>query len=659
MFKILLAGLFFFTQVGYAGTQAIVKADLVDGVQTDVNYLKAGGHFEKNVNGWSLFDDGAATPGDCDGVGGGVVSTFARSTSSPLSGDASGLFTKSSSGGANTGEGVAYAFTIDAADKGAVLKINFDYITDTDFVDNDFRVWIYDVTNSRLIEPSPNYIKRSDVIGQIQPLEFQTSSDSTSYKVCLHIAGTTATAWDFTLDNLKIGRDVKSVGAFISEGKDIALTASNLGTGSATVTAKGTRRGDRLFIQGRVVKDGSAGTGASSVLINLPHTIDTTKLASGSFDTLGNAVNGNIVTNPMFTVVYNSTTSVRFYQDDDTLFIGSEFGANHAVTFQFEVPILGWSTNQVLSSDSGVSEFSGRMYLSANQTGVNPNNSYTKITFNTTDFDNGGGVNTASTRYDIKVSGRYRVSGLIKVSSTNVLANEYGAVLHKNGSPFRWMESKTPAVTTNFGLGGSVDVDLVAGEFLEMYIYGAGNNSVSTLTVVGGNSVSFLSVSRINSPQQIAATEFIGARYQTDTARSFADATTTYPDFEDKVFDTHNMVLGVGSGNVTTTATGWRAVIPAAGKYKVTAGYQMASGGGWAAGERFILVIRKNNTGFVGADQWQPAAHTTFVSNSLSGTVECVAGDVIELTVQQSSGAALNGNTNAAMNYIEIVRVGL
>jgi hypothetical protein len=126
MKRIFLAWLFTIIQItapAYAGTQSIVKADIIEGIDSVKNYAGANSHFEKNVNNWVPYDDTTAVPGDCSS--GTFDSTFTRSTSTPLSGDASALWTKSGSL-SRVGEGLALPFTIDEKDKGSVLKVQFD-----------------------------------------------------------------------------------------------------------------------------------------------------------------------------------------------------------------------------------------------------------------------------------------------------------------------------------------------------------------------------------------------------------------------------------------------------------------------------------------------------------------------------------------------------
>lgn len=139
-----------------------------------------------------------------------------------------------------------------------------------------------------------------------------------------------------------------------------------------------------------------------------------------------------------------------------------------------------------------------RAYLSANQTGINPNASYVKLNFNTRDHDTHNAFDTAAYRYNVPSSGRYLISAVVAMASTNVLASFYELYLYKNNAAHSLLDRDTPAVSTGFGLGGQVVLNLNAGDYIEFYLYGSGNNTASTLTAAGGaTSGSSISIARI------------------------------------------------------------------------------------------------------------------------------------------------------------------
>jgi len=603
-----------------------------------INYI-SNGDAEAGTTGWATYADAAATS-PVDGTGGSANITITASSSSPLRGTKSFLISKDAAN--RQGEGVSYAFTIDAADKGRVLKIQFDYNVTTNYVDDDVRLYIYDVTNSRLIEPAPNKIKKADssINTQIQPFEFQTSIDSTSYRLILHVAGTTATAWDMKVDNIVVGPSAVSSGPFISDWQSFTstLTGSTTNPTNVTTTAYYRRVGDSadVFIKSHWGVSSTLGSG--DYIWSLPFSIDSNKVpSSNGFFGDGNFYdNGSSANARNGSAYYHSATQVKLYLHGAGIMgsgiTGITAAGDDVVTLRFRVPVQGWSSNQKLSSDSGASVTGIELYKSSNQastaatlekisfdtarvsknvtfddsndrasilvsgsyliigqigfsnttaeqeewaqiringatgfaetintkssvatngystrevmtlqnlnagdyvelwgrttsasrnyvgtsnfcatklilhrlggpeqiaasdtiavgavrsvnqTGINPNNSYVQLQPNSTVFDTHATWNTSTYRFTAQISGKYRLSASAAFSSTNVVANQYMLYLYKNGASFAYIDQRVPTAANPFGLSGSLVVNLVTGDYLELYLYGAGNNSVSTLT---------------------------------------------------------------------------------------------------------------------------------------------------------------------------------
>ncbi len=64
-------------------------------------------------------------------------------------------------------------------------------------------------------------------------------------------------------------------------------------------------------------------------------------------------------------------------------------------------------------------------------------------------------------------------------------------------------------------------------------------------------------------------TSTIAASYYGASATAISSGTITYLDFPTITGDTNSAVLGAGSGNVITSGTGWRFIVPATGWYNV------------------------------------------------------------------------------------------
>ena len=217
-----------------AGVESAVGSG--SGSSSEINYI-SNPLFEETANaatpsGWLTYADAAAaTP--VDGTGGSPTVTFTASTSSPIRGLVSAVFTKDAAN--RQGEGVAYAFTIPAVDKGKLVGINFDITPAGSYASSDMSVYVYDVTNSALLTPAAVGIPNN--VGT-----FTTSfglTAGTSYRLILHVASTNASAYTLKVDNVSVGYKPTPQGAVVEEWKSYTPTVSTI---TSNVTHSGTYR---------------------------------------------------------------------------------------------------------------------------------------------------------------------------------------------------------------------------------------------------------------------------------------------------------------------------------------------------------------------------------------------------------------------------------
>jgi hypothetical protein len=95
-----------------------------------------------------------------------------------------------------------------------------------------------------------------------------------------------------------------------------------------------------------------------------------------------------------------------------------------------------------------------------------------------------------------------------------------------------------------------------------------------------------------------------------------------------------------------------------AGKYIVDASLVSASGGGWIAGEEWSLALRVNNTSILIGVSFSQATHSTYMRSQLSGVIDLLAGDRVEIVIYQLSGGPLATLVSTHTNYVSITRVG-
>ncbi|MGZ3794776.1 MAG: hypothetical protein ACXVB1_00320, partial [Pseudobdellovibrionaceae bacterium] len=444
----------FLVNSAFAGTQTIIKADIIENTATIKNYLGAKGHFEKSANGVNAYADAAAaTP--VDGTGGSPSLTCTRTTSSPLAGDGSLLITKGASN--RQGDGCSIDFTIDSKDQGKVLQGYFDYaIGSGTFADNDIDVWIYDVTNAALIAVAPYHIKNHTLTSDKFPFEFQTASNSTSYRLILHVASTSSLAYTLKLDDIVIGRAGKLYGSAVIDW--VSYTPTGSWVSNTTYVGAWRKVGDSMFVQGKIALTGAPTS--ATLTINLPsgYTIDTSKLAEGSTAnrTLPNSTAWIVSAGLAYTgnVSYSSTTAVQI-----TTLLGSTSANNTGtvtqaipgtftngdlIDFSFQVPIVGWSSSQVMSSDSDTRPVSLTVTKGSTQA-VTLNT--TNISFTTTVKDSHGAWNGTDT-YTVPVSGDYWISAV--ELSDNAGSSALGVQAYVNGTLKRRI-SYSPAGVASIG----------------------------------------------------------------------------------------------------------------------------------------------------------------------------------------------------------------
>lgn len=604
---------------------------------------------EANTDGYATYAD-AAGVAPVDGTGGSPTVTWTRSTSSPLRNLANFLLTKDANN--RQGEGVAYAFSIDSADQGKVLQGSFDYaIGSGTFADNDVSVWIYDVTNSTLIQPAPYQLKNHALPSERFPFEFQASSSSTSYRLIIHIASTSASAYTLKFDNFNVGPQAKLYGSPVQYLGTETWTDSEA---NATTSVKVQRVGNRAVAEGVSTFTGAFSGSGFTVTIPAKYTADDSGdkfVGSASFRDSGSAdyLGGILMTS-------TTTLSIQFVNasiatarlDGPTSTTPYTWASGDKIFWQASWIVASWGDSVVMSTDADTRVVAARAHLSSNQTGIGPNNSNIKIALNAVQFDTHGGFDTSNNRYIVKVPGKYRIDGHIYTAGTNVLNNQYLMRIFKNGSAAHIGNGTYPPATGNIALSASTTLDLVAGDYIELFLYGAGNNSASTITAIGdfGESTN-LSIERISGPSQIAASESVLFRGTNTAGTSISNSGDVVVPFATTSFSTHG-----GWSTDTYTA-------PVSGKYEVYSQVWFSSSAA-VAGNRAYMIIQKNGSNVTyGPLTYIFANATSIFTTSVQDTIQLLAGETIKIAVNYNRTAgATTLDTAAGENFVTIKRVG-
>lgn len=613
-----------------------------------INYI-SNADAETDTLGWFTYAnaDGVAPT---NGTGGSPTITWSRSTASPLRGTASFRLTKPA--GNVRGQGVSFAYSHPG--KVETNQISFEYkVISGTYATGDIRVYLVDVTTGAVIEPVNVQVQNAGLTSD-HLATFQTTNASTSYRFCIHIASASTSAYTIDFDGISVGPQVKSSGALITEPKAFTPTVSNLGTGGATILS-GMYERQGAWAVGHIAfqKDASAGSGAVPLTFHFSSigAIDTSKLVLAGTYNVGTA---NFWTSAsgfdeLLTLTYSTSTGGLTVCKTGTGsgLSGADIPASTQINIWFRIPIVGWGSSQVLSSDVGGRTIALEVQRDANATGLFVNGTSSKATWTTVHTDTVGGWDATNNRYIIQEPGQYEIQARVRVSA---VAAEYAPrmEIRINNS------TVTQDICTKWGttlkghdiFNAPIVRTLKAGDYVEAYVY---NDSGSNLdfqgnATVGANRFTVKKVGGTN--QQIAASETVSCRYTTAAGQSAAN--NTIINFGTRDWDTHGAV---------TTGASWRFTAPTSGVYRLNV---MIEGAAAAAsiGSYFSSRLFKNGvpTTYVGVTYAQTTTNMARIASG-STTVRLLAGEYFDVRVEHNTSVT-NLTGALSTNYLEIDRVG-
>jgi len=478
-----------------------------------INYMvDDNNNAENGIGDWVTYAD-AAGENAVDGTGGtALYTTFTQNTTTPLRDTADFKLAKTANNA--QGEGASCAFTIDKADKAKKQTISFDYdASHAGYADDDIRLSVYDVTNATLIRINGEDLKGGKGTHYAQ---FQTASDSTSYRLIAHVSSTNATAYDVFFDNVKVGPTNLAFGTIVTDWESttpvVKGTTADPILGTTGITNLSYRRvGDSL--EGNVsIYQSAAGTnGTGSYYIQLPNglTIDSTKYPFNTSSTprknLGDAaitVNGTRYEGT--SILQESSGSflgISAYIFNDVSGIGEWNAGTHPfntgtydIQMTFTVPIQGWSSNAKMSEDLGGREIVVSAYSNGNETiGAN-----TAIPFSTTGRDTTG--SWSGTEFTVPETGDYHVDIILHTVAKD---DYYG--IWVNGSNDGWV-GKTD---NNDIVNGNKTLYLLKDDVISVRF------NASTTLVTGTNHR--INITKFASPQTQLETEREAVRVTCDS----------------------------------------------------------------------------------------------------------------------------------------------
>lgn len=601
-----------------------------------INMVVDGG-FESGKTTWSLQSTAGYVAGGMPQGTTTYVSLMPLDNTSPLEGIYSLRYTTASTW--TPGHVVmSDQLYISTAASGKTLTASFDYkilagasnmnLSGTSA--NTLHVVIQDVTNSKWIQPTNPYGINSTGSG-FWSGTFQPDTTCTTFRICILTANAnTSGTTTVNFDNFYVGRNVASTGAVVTDWVSYTPTVvTNSGTmTNYTATGKWKRIGDTAKFVGDITFTGAAGTW-SVVKVSLPSgmAMDTSKmwptpteriLGKASFLDAGTTLYG------MGPVTYNSTTNV-------TLSTTSANGATapvlsmavqgtvpftwntgDSISFQFEAPISGWSSNVQLSSDAGNSYVLTDITATTQALTAN----VTNIVFSTVNKDTSGSF--SSTTFTVPSPGDYLVN-----LYGNFSANA-GIDAYVNGVSKRRVLSSGAAGT--FG-GSAVLINLLAGQAVTF-------RSVTSLTL---NAME-MTIQKVSNPQTIAASDTVAASYYL-SANQGITANSTRINYDTKIFDYQ--------GSSVTTGASWAYTAQLPGLYSVEVRDQVA-----ASSTSYIV-----QTGSVSAKH--PGAAQTSGGLLTVATFRMITGDQFYVlnNTTQTIGGGIDG-TIGYLSKITVKRVG-
>jgi hypothetical protein len=632
------------------------------------NYISYNNFENGLTTGWSLKHTtlSSLVPNQTSGSWTSASANLAISaqTSGPLVGTTS-LQMQQSTAASTAGDMlISDAFTIDTEDQAKMLQIRFSYSATANASNLDFsgtstntlQVYIYDTANSAWIQPAGVYnLVQNSGVGQCMAT-FQTPSNATSFQLAIINVNASAGIYTILFDSFFCGPQIMSMGPAMSD--IVSWTPTGSWTSNTTYTGKYRRDGDTAIGVIRVSTSGAPTS--ANLIVNLPFTIDTAKLISTTEDVrvgFGIVRDSGAASYTDVIVLYATSTTLQLQAGGISTFSGTvyekaqsainqalpiTFGAGDYVEFNFTVPVAGWSSNTVQSSDTDTRVNS--MYAALQVPTGTITNAFNIVKFGTITSDTNSAYNTSTGQYLCPVAGWWHVDATLEFAHGSIAAGNAVALgVYKNGNAVGGFNKSAAGSTSNTALnvGTSYTLYCNAGDLLDVRSYSSGTTPTYSNALAGSS----LSIYRLSGPAVVQATETVACRY-TDTSGAAIQTSLTGPyKYQTKYMDTHN---------IYSTSTGL-ATIPVSGKYRVSA--SVATDLVTLSTTQIVaayLYIDGNLYSTLGVSFGNGANNRQFACGS--DTVQLNAGQTV--AIWPLSNATVNGNPFAGNFHFSLERIG-
>lgn len=608
------------------------------------------GGFESGVAKWKSYCDAAGTA-PVDGVGGGGAGfTITSSTTSPLAGKASGIITKDAAN--RQGCGVSSDFTLANENKAKVLQIKLSYqVASGTYADDQYKVYVYDVDNSTLIEAAPTFIKNSSLVEQYRGV-FQATLTGVNYRLIIHNASTSAVASTLRIE-ASVSSQLVAQGSYVGDWTQYTPTFGGFGT-PTNVSMWWKIVGDNILIKGTF---NSGITTAAIGTVSLPAglSIDTSKISTSTYKTsfgrgwrvpisaASNLTTGSASVDNVW--VYNGTTTLvqmasstntsPGYNNDNASTL-----ANNTDLINIElltIPIAGLGSNSALSSQYSQRDITAQVTIGNNQSVGN--GSSVEATISTIQSDSHGAISgnvftapyAAEYMFNVKITWPSNASSYRQI--TLFKSTDGGA---------------TYPTTVGFDSQGANSVGqhvshinrlvkLNAGDKVKLFMQQASGGS---LTTVSDGNQNFMTITKWTGGTQVNANQLISAGYSSAAGQSISDNGSL-------------ATLATKDWDYTSAVTSSVFLSQNPGVYQACAAFTFVANG---SGIRNIKLYKNGSVYRSGVSILGSASNNLTISNCFEANL--LTGETLQFFPFQNTGGALSLTPNASENWVTYKRIG-